>query len=63
MTAEQKVANSPAMIEARGVEKWYPNGFHALRGVDLTVQRGEVVVILGRSGSGKSTFIRTFNAL
>jgi general L-amino acid transport system ATP-binding protein len=45
------------------VEKWYPNGFHALRGCDLQVQRGEVVVIMGPSGSGKSTFIRTFNAL
>ena len=56
---------SPAavMIEARGVEKWYPNGFHALRGVDLTVHQGEVVVIMGPSGSGKSTFLRTFNAL
>ncbi len=53
----------PVMIEARGVEKWYPNGFQALRGVDLTVQQGEVVVIMGPSGSGKSTFIRTFNAL
>ncbi|MCP9883571.1 amino acid ABC transporter ATP-binding protein [Synechococcus sp. ATX 2A4] len=51
------------MIEARGVQKWYPNGFHALRGVDLSVSRGEVVVIMGPSGSGKSTFIRTFNAL
>ncbi|MEY4759086.1 MAG: hypothetical protein RLZZ268_584, partial [Cyanobacteriota bacterium] len=51
------------MIEARGVEKWYPNGFHALRGVDLTVEQGEVVVIMGPSGSGKSTFLRTFNAL
>jgi general L-amino acid transport system ATP-binding protein len=51
------------MIEARGVEKWYPNGFQALRGVDLTVHQGEVVVIMGPSGSGKSTFIRTFNAL
>lgn len=51
------------MIEARAVEKWYPNGFHALRGADLTVHRGEVVVIMGPSGSGKSTFIRTFNAL
>jgi general L-amino acid transport system ATP-binding protein len=55
---------SPAvMIEARGVEKWYPNGYHALRGVDLTVRQGEVVVIMGPSGSGKSTFLRTFNAL
>jgi general L-amino acid transport system ATP-binding protein len=51
------------MIEAIGVQKWYPNGFHALRGVDLTVHQGEVVVVMGPSGSGKSTFIRTFNAL
>ena len=51
------------MIEARAVQKWYPNGFHALRGADLTVRRGEVVVIMGPSGSGKSTFLRTFNAL
>jgi general L-amino acid transport system ATP-binding protein len=56
-------AANPVMIEARGVEKWYPNGFHALRGVDLSVRQGEVVVIMGPSGSGKSTFIRTFNAL
>ena len=59
------MTSSPSnlMIEARGVEKWYPNGYHALRGVDLTVHRGEVVVVMGPSGSGKSTFIRTFNAL
>ncbi|WP_277874962.1 amino acid ABC transporter ATP-binding protein [Cyanobium sp. FACHB-13342] len=55
--------STATMIEARGVEKWYPNGFHALRGVDLTVEQGEVVVIMGPSGSGKSTFLRTFNAL
>ena len=56
-------SSSTVMIEARAVEKWYPNGFHALRGCDLEVRRGEVVVIMGPSGSGKSTFIRTFNAL
>jgi general L-amino acid transport system ATP-binding protein len=55
--------DAPLMIEASGVQKWYPNGFHALRGCDLRVQRGEVVVIMGPSGSGKSTFLRTFNAL
>jgi len=54
---------SPLMIEARAVEKWYPNGFHALRGAELEVRQGEVVVIMGPSGSGKSTFIRTFNGL
>ena len=51
------------MIEARNVEKWYPNGYNALRGVDLSVHQGEVVVIMGPSGSGKSTFLRTFNGL
>ena len=56
-------SSNAVMIEARGVEKWYPNGYHALRGVDLTVEQGEVVVIMGPSGSGKSTFLRTFNAL
>lgn len=51
------------MVQAKGVQKWYPNGFHVLRGVDLEVFRGEKVVIMGPSGSGKSTFLRTFNAL
>ena len=55
-------SNEP-MITVAEVEKWYGDGFHALRGVSLNVDRGEVVVIMGPSGSGKSTFIRTFNAL
>jgi general L-amino acid transport system ATP-binding protein len=54
---------SEPVILAENVEKWYNNNFHVLRGVSLTVQKGEVVVVMGPSGSGKSTFIRTFNAL
>jgi general L-amino acid transport system ATP-binding protein len=62
-TFEHTADGRPVMVEARAVGKWYPNGYHALRGVDLTVHQGEVVVIMGPSGSGKSTFIRTFNGL
>ena len=54
--------NSHEMIVAREVHKWYGR-FHALRGISMTVRRGEVVVICGPSGSGKSTFIRTINRL
>ncbi len=50
------------MIICRDVHKWFGD-FHVLRGVSLTVKRGEVVVICGPSGSGKSTLIRTINRL
>ncbi|MFC0283320.1 amino acid ABC transporter ATP-binding protein [Camelimonas abortus] len=46
----------------RGVGKWYGD-FHVLRDVNLTVARGERVVICGPSGSGKSTLIRCINRL
>ncbi|MCQ1570010.1 amino acid ABC transporter ATP-binding protein [Neorhizobium galegae] len=45
-----------------GVNKWY-GGFHALKDVDLSVNRGERIVICGPSGSGKSTLIRCINQL
>lgn len=51
------------IIIAKDVEKTYSNGFYVLKGVSLTVNKGEVVVLMGPSGSGKSTFIRTFNGL
>jgi general L-amino acid transport system ATP-binding protein len=50
------------IIKCRGVHKWYGD-FHVLRGIDMEVRKGEVVVIFGPSGSGKSTFIRTLNRL
>jgi general L-amino acid transport system ATP-binding protein len=50
------------IIVARDVHKWFGD-LHVLKGIDLTVTPGEVVVIFGASGSGKSTFIRTINRL
>jgi general L-amino acid transport system ATP-binding protein len=56
------VSENQKMIVCRDVHKWFGD-FHVLRGIDLTVKRGQVVVIFGPSGSGKSTFIRTINRL
>jgi len=49
-------------IEIVGLHKWYGR-FHVLRGIDLTVKRGERIVICGPSGSGKSTLIRCINRI
>ncbi len=49
-------------IDITGMNKWYGT-FHVLRDINLTVQRGERIVICGPSGSGKSTLIRCINAL
>jgi general L-amino acid transport system ATP-binding protein len=63
MTDERRTdAAATDIIVCRGVHKWFDQ-LHVLRGIDLTVRTGEVVVIFGASGSGKSTFIRTINRL
>jgi general L-amino acid transport system ATP-binding protein len=54
--------SSDEIIICRDVHKWFDD-FHALRGISMTVRKGEVLVIFGPSGSGKSTFIRTINRL
>ncbi|WP_054677627.1 amino acid ABC transporter ATP-binding protein [Lacticaseibacillus sharpeae] len=51
-----------SMIEFHDVEKYYGK-FHALKDINLTIDRGEVVTIIGPSGSGKSTLLRTINGL
>ncbi|NOZ84229.1 MAG: amino acid ABC transporter ATP-binding protein [Epsilonproteobacteria bacterium] len=50
-------------VRARNIYKVYPNEIKALNGVSLNVDYGEVLVIIGASGSGKSTFLRTLNRL
>jgi general L-amino acid transport system ATP-binding protein len=49
-------------VEITGLNKWYGD-FHVLRDINLTVSRGERIVICGPSGSGKSTMLRCINRL
>jgi general L-amino acid transport system ATP-binding protein len=59
---ESRAEADSAAIEMIGVHKWY-GSFHVLRNVNLTVKRGERIVVCGPSGSGKSTLIRCVNHL
>ena len=51
-----------SMLEVRNVHKSF-EGVEILKGIDLTVDKGDVVAILGPSGSGKTTFLRCINFL
>jgi osmoprotectant transport system ATP-binding protein len=51
------------VLELRDVHKRYASGTHALDGVSLSVDEGRVLVLLGTSGSGKTTALKTMNAL
>lgn len=55
-----------AIIEIRGLTKTFgkgPKAFEALKGLDLTIEKGEIFGVVGLSGAGKSTFIRCLNRL
>jgi putative ABC transport system ATP-binding protein len=55
-----------AMVRATGIVREYPSGgtvVHALRGIDLTVGRGELLAVRGRSGSGKTTLLSILGGL
>ncbi len=60
-TREMTVSDE-VMIQMIGVHKWYGQ-FHVLKDINLTVNKGERIVVCGPSGSGKSTLIRCLNRL
>lgn len=62
----QRLAVSPTLIHLKNIHKTYQSPgrvMHALAGIDLQIQAGEVFGIIGRSGAGKSTLIRMLNLL
>ena len=54
---------SQGIIEFKNVYKTYPNGFTALKNVNLQIEQGEFVAIIGLSGAGKSTILRCINRM
>ena len=59
---KELTVSEEVMIQMNAVHKWYGD-FHVLKDIDLTVNKGERIVICGPSGSGKSTLIRCVNRL
>ena len=59
---QPKQLSEEIAVKINGLHKWFA-GFHALRGISLSVRKGETVVVCGPSGSGKSTLIRCINRL
>jgi len=51
------------MIEIKNLDHHYPDGTHALKGITLTIQKGEFLLICGPNGSGKTTLIRLISGL
>ena len=64
--SEADAPDRPPLIEMRGIERTYIMGdnlVHALRGVDLTIEHGASIAIMGQSGSGKSTMMNIMGCL
>ncbi len=57
------MTSAAPLLAIEGLEKVYPTGQRALAGVDVVIDRPQVVAVIGSSGAGKSTFIRCINRL
>lgn len=62
LKVEKESVKDEIVINVSNMNKWY-DSFHALKDINLTVRRGERIVLCGPSGSGKSTLVRCINRL
>ena len=62
LASAETVSGPAAVVEVKGLRKSFGSN-EVLKGIDLSVQPGEVIAIIGKSGSGKSTLLRCINGL
>lgn len=60
--ASKPASGDGQLVRLEGIHKWFGDN-HVLKGIDLSLDLGQVVVVIGPSGSGKSTLLRTVNLL
>ena len=51
------------MIDVINLKKTFNDGFEVIKGIDLTIEKGDIMCIIGPSGAGKSTFLRCLNCM
>ncbi len=58
-----KSADNNVLISVRDLKKNFDEHIHVLNGVNVDINKGDVICVIGPSGSGKSTFLRCLNLL